>query len=238
MQSPEGLCTSGEERPISPAKASALCWLMLGAPALCPNRPSTTRCSSADQTRCARPEMPSPSLSSGSAWARICASGTSFQQAETDHLRRDARRQHHVGVERPIAEMLDAVMRPAQADGLAAGQRHRLLRIVDMDLALGLVALDGERLQLPAIDRLVDRFDPRLRDQVAFFVRPRAGSTAASATRWRLPRASSVRADGRARPSDGSSGRPAHCRAARARRRISSRPAPRPTACGTPHCRS
>ena len=64
------------ESPISPAKASAACWAMVGTPAFQPKRPSMTLSCSRDQTRFGLPEMPSLFASSGSALARICSSGT------------------------------------------------------------------------------------------------------------------------------------------------------------------
>ena len=59
---------------MSPAKALADCSRIVGAPDFQPKRPNIGACSK-DQTICARPEMPSPSASSGSARAKISAAG-------------------------------------------------------------------------------------------------------------------------------------------------------------------
>ena len=60
---------------MSPAKAAADCSRIVAVPALWPKRPSMGCPNSADHTTLGRPEMPSPSASSSSAWARMSASG-------------------------------------------------------------------------------------------------------------------------------------------------------------------
>ena len=58
---------------MSPANAAADWCMTVGAPAFSPKRPSIGRLNSSDHTICARPEMPSPSESSGSSAARMSA---------------------------------------------------------------------------------------------------------------------------------------------------------------------
>ena len=100
--------------------------------------PSIGRPSAADQTVFGRPLMPSPSRSSGSASARMSASGTASMQAEADHLRRHPRRDLHVGgSSRPVGEIGGRVARAAQRHRLAVAERHRHLGIVDGHAALG-----------------------------------------------------------------------------------------------------
>ena len=68
---------SDDVMPMSPAKAPAFCSSTVGTAAFQPKRPSTVSPRVAGSgTRLARPEMPSPSASSGSARARMSSSGT------------------------------------------------------------------------------------------------------------------------------------------------------------------
>ena len=88
--------------------------------------------------------------------------GNGFQQAHADDRRRDAGRQHRLGVHRPVAEARDTVAGLAEADRLAVGQRYRHLLVGDRDLALALDPLDREVLELPAVGRLGNRGPPVL----------------------------------------------------------------------------
>ncbi|MCY1442901.1 hypothetical protein D9M71_592910 [compost metagenome] len=60
---------------MSLANAWAFCCATFGCPAFQPKRPSTVCWRLSSHTRLARPRMPSPLRSSGSALARISASG-------------------------------------------------------------------------------------------------------------------------------------------------------------------
>jgi len=59
---------------MSPEKASAVCTFTLGVEAFQPKRPRAIFPVSGSRTRLGRPEMPSPSASCGSAFARMSAS--------------------------------------------------------------------------------------------------------------------------------------------------------------------
>ena len=65
-----------EVMPMSPLNAPAVCCRRLGWLAFQPKRPSGGTLFSWSQTMLGRPEMPSPSRSSGSARARRVSSGT------------------------------------------------------------------------------------------------------------------------------------------------------------------
>ena len=84
-----------------------------------------------------------------------------LQQPHADHRRGDPGRQPRSGGERAVGEVGDAVARFAQARRLAVGQRDGDLLVGDRHLALGPGALDGEILQLAAIDRVGELEDRR-----------------------------------------------------------------------------
>ena len=157
---------------MSPAKALGR---LLRAPSAC--RPSSrsgraarscpARC---DHTSLARPEMPSPSLSSGSARARICSSGMASSRP-TPIIGGATRGDSIVcGCSGPYLRPSMRVGRMAQADDGAVGERHRLLLIVDAHVAFVVEALDGDVLQLLAVGRLVDGVDAMLGEEALLLV--------------------------------------------------------------------
>ena len=85
------------------------------------------------------------------------ASCDRLEQAQPDHRLGHARAQHGLGVQRAVGGVGDAVGRPAQLDGLAAGQLDRQLLIGDRHPALAELARDREVLQLRAVGRLADQ---------------------------------------------------------------------------------
>jgi hypothetical protein len=62
-------------------------------------------------------------------------------------------------------------MRHAEAHGLAPGEFHLLLCVFDLELALGLEALDGEILELAAIGRIWDRVHAMGRESAFLLLR-------------------------------------------------------------------
>ncbi len=77
-----------------------------------------------------------------------------LDEAEADHLRRDARRQRRPGIERTVGGLLDRIAWLAQREFRAVAERHRHLLIGDAHAPLAGQAGHGEVLQLPAIDRI------------------------------------------------------------------------------------
>ena len=80
-----------------------------------------------------------------------------LEQAEPDHRRGNARRNHDIGTDRTVAKVGQRVMRRAKRDALAVSQLHLLLRVLDLQLAFGSEALDRAILKLAAIGRLGQR---------------------------------------------------------------------------------
>ena len=66
-----------------------------------------------------------------------------------------------------VAQVGHAVVRHAQAHCRAVGQLHRALGIVDMHVAFGIEAGDGEILQLLAIGRFRHHVDPAAGQQLS-----------------------------------------------------------------------
>ena len=105
------------------------------------------------QTRLGRPEMRSPSASSGSASARM-SSGDRLQQAEADHRRSDPRLSITSGLR--AARRRDR----RRCSAARAARRSRRRRaspgapVVDRHAALGAQARDRQVLQLAAVGRL------------------------------------------------------------------------------------
>ena len=87
-----------------------------------------------------------------------------LEQAKPDHRRGDARRNHDVGTDRTIAKVGQRIMRRAKRDALAVSQLHLLLRVLDLQLAFGVEALDRAILKLAAISRLGQGVHPMRRE--------------------------------------------------------------------------
>ena len=93
-----------------------------------------------------------------------------LDETEADHLRRHARRQRRVGIERAEGEVLHAVLRLAQREAGAVLQRHRHLGVADRHLAFGGEPGHCEILQLAAIDRIREVERRMVGDLGAFLV--------------------------------------------------------------------
>ena len=111
--------------PMSPWNAPATCSSTVATFAFQPNRPDLALAGPGVGTRFARPEIPSPSASSGSWAVDEVVVGDRFEQTHADHLRRQPGRDHDVGRQRAVGQVLDRYVGPAQ---LVARCRRRRCR--------------------------------------------------------------------------------------------------------------
>ena len=87
-------CNRLEVMPMSPLNAPAFCCSTVATLAFHPKRPSDLLAERVEDVVRTRPEMPSPSASSGSASASDVVLGNRLEQSDTEDRRRDARRHH------------------------------------------------------------------------------------------------------------------------------------------------
>jgi hypothetical protein len=148
--------------------------------------------------RCFAADMPSPSASSGSAFAIISASGMASIRPRPDHRLCHARRQRRRRVERAVTEVgRRRIVRLAQGDGFSTAQRHRHFGIADPHLAFSGKTGDSTVLQLLAIDGIGE-----VQHLMAAIAARSASVLAARARRRNIDVASrSLPADARGRPS-------------------------------------
>ena len=154
---------------MSFSNAPATCRCSVDVVRLSPNRPITVACCSGSHTRLTRPEMPSPSASSGSASAAQRRLGDRLEEAEPDHAGRLAIRHPDVrpGRNEPSGSS-DVDPRLAQLDDLAVAVHARVLdprqRHAHLGQADGRVVLE---LRAEARHRDVGRRDRRARRRSA-----------------------------------------------------------------------
>ena len=109
-----GRGAASDVMPMSPWKAPATCCSTVATFAFHPKRPSAVAPARSSHTWLGRPEMPSPSSSSGSAASRMSASGIASSRPGADDLRGEPGRDHIVVAERPERRVVDVYVGVAQ----------------------------------------------------------------------------------------------------------------------------
>ena len=173
--------------PMSPAKAPAFCSSTVGTAAFQPKRPSTWSPGVVGSgTRLARPEMPSPSSSSGSAQAEDVVLRHGLEQADAEHRRRDPRRDEQV-VDRLAVGPDHLVVRRDERVRRCRRRRCRAPRcVVIRSVPSDRDAADGAVLELVAEVAVRASGCRRRRARSAGSAGPRSGSSA-SAGGWARP---------------------------------------------------